>query len=44
MIWNKMFYNYSVEEWLDGDPGQPPPRRSASMDVIGTGGTSTAPM
>jgi hypothetical protein len=25
MIWNKMFYNYSVEEWLDGDPGQPPP-------------------
>jgi hypothetical protein len=25
MIWNKMFYNYSVEEWLDGDPQQPPP-------------------
>jgi len=25
MIWNKMFYYYSVEEWLDGDPGQPPP-------------------
>ena len=25
MIWNKMFYNYSVEEWLDGDPRQPPP-------------------
>jgi hypothetical protein len=25
MIWNKMFYNYSVEEWLDGDPGQPAP-------------------
>ena len=25
MIWNKMFYNYSVEEWLEGDPGQPPP-------------------
>jgi hypothetical protein len=25
MIWNKMFYNYSVEDWLDGDPQQPPP-------------------
>jgi hypothetical protein len=25
IIWNKMFYNYAVEEWLDGDPGQPPP-------------------
>ncbi len=25
IIWNKMFYNYSVEEWLEGDPRQPPP-------------------
>ncbi len=25
MIWNKMFYNYSVEEWLEGDSGPPPP-------------------
>jgi hypothetical protein len=25
MIWNKMFYNYSVEEWLEGDPRQPQP-------------------
>ena len=25
MIWNKMFYQYSVEEWLEGDPQQPPP-------------------
>jgi hypothetical protein len=25
MIWSKMFYNYSVEEWLEGDPQQPPP-------------------
>ena len=25
MIWNKMFYYYSVEEWLEGDPLQPPP-------------------
>ena len=25
MIWNKMYYHYSVEEWLEGDPLQPPP-------------------
>jgi hypothetical protein len=25
MLWNKQFYNYVVEQWLDGDPGQPPP-------------------
>jgi hypothetical protein len=25
LIWNKMFYYYAVEEWLEGDPGQPPP-------------------
>jgi Glycosyl hydrolase family 63 C-terminal domain len=29
MIWNKMFYYYSVEQWLQGDPLQPapPPQR-----------------
>ena len=29
MIWNKMFYHYSVAEWLEGDPLQPmpPPER-----------------
>ena len=25
MLWNKQFYNYVVERWLDGDPGQPSP-------------------
>src|SRR3954447_1080119 len=25
MIWSKQFYHYIVEQWLDGDPGQPPP-------------------
>jgi hypothetical protein len=25
MLWNKQFYHYVVEQWLDGDPGQPPP-------------------
>jgi hypothetical protein len=25
LLWSKQFYHYSVELWLDGDPGQPPP-------------------
>jgi len=25
MLWNKQFYHYIVEQWLQGDPGQPPP-------------------
>ncbi|HEY6071746.1 MAG TPA: hypothetical protein VIU85_10270, partial [Chthoniobacterales bacterium] len=25
LLWNKQFYHYVVEQWLDGDPGQPPP-------------------
>ena len=25
MLWTKQFYYYIVEQWLDGDPGQPPP-------------------
>ena len=25
MLWSKQFYHYVVEQWLDGDPGQPPP-------------------
>ncbi len=25
MIWSKQFYNYSVDEWIKGDPTQPPP-------------------
>ncbi|MGL4554850.1 MAG: MGH1-like glycoside hydrolase domain-containing protein [Gemmataceae bacterium] len=25
MIWSKQFYYYDVPQWLDGDPGQPPP-------------------
>ncbi len=28
MIWSKQFYYYDVEEWLDGDNGQPPPPAS----------------
>ena len=25
MLWSKQFYHYVVEDWLQGDPGQPPP-------------------
>jgi Mannosylglycerate hydrolase MGH1-like glycoside hydrolase domain len=25
MLWSKQFYNYDVQRWLDGDPGQPSP-------------------
>ena len=25
MLWNKQFYHYIIEQWLEGDPGQPPP-------------------
>jgi Glycosyl hydrolase family 63 C-terminal domain len=27
MLWSKQFYNYVVEEWLEGDPAGPPPER-----------------
>ena len=25
LLWNKQFYHYGVNEWLEGDPAQPPP-------------------
>jgi hypothetical protein len=25
MLWSKQFYHFVVREWLDGDPGSPPP-------------------
>jgi mannosylglycerate hydrolase MGH1-like protein len=25
MLWSKQFYHYVVREWLEGDPGNPPP-------------------
>ena len=28
MLWSKQFYNYDVDRWLRGDPGQPPPPAS----------------
>ena len=28
MLWSKQFYYYVVDQWLHGDPGQPPPPAS----------------
>lgn len=28
LLWTKQFYHYSVELWLKGDPGSPPPPQS----------------
>jgi hypothetical protein len=28
LLWNKQYYNYELETWLNGDPGQPPPPES----------------
>lgn len=25
LLWNKQFYHYMIEQWLEGDPGQPLP-------------------
>jgi hypothetical protein len=25
LLWSRQFYHYVVADWLDGDPGQPPP-------------------
>jgi hypothetical protein len=41
MLWSKQFYYFDVARWLDGDPTQPPPRRSAAKAAMGTGATST---
>jgi hypothetical protein len=29
LLWTKQFYHYVVEDWLRGDPNQPPPHRHA---------------
>ncbi len=30
LLWSKQFYYYAVKEWLDGDPGCPPPESRKS--------------
>ena len=36
LLWTKQFYHYVVHDWLEGDPGQPPPpaarRRGRNRD------------
>ncbi len=32
LLWTKQFYHYSVELWLDGDPGQPKPPDTRSRN------------
>ncbi len=41
MIWSYQFYNYSVERWLDGDPGCPR-RHRAARGATAAGATSAA--
>ncbi len=31
LLWNKQFYHFVVEQWLKGDPGQPPPPASRAL-------------
>ena len=31
MLWTKQFYYYVIEDWLEGDPGQPPPPPERKM-------------
>lgn len=31
LLWSKQFYYYSVREWLEGDPSQPPPAPARSV-------------
>jgi hypothetical protein len=35
LIWSKQFYHYIIEQWLDGDPGQPAPpaERQAGRNI-----------
>ncbi|CAN5732400.1 glucosidase [soil metagenome] len=35
MLWSKQFYHYIVEQWLEGDPGQPvpPPERKRGRNA-----------
>ncbi|HEX4639586.1 MAG TPA: hypothetical protein VH170_08875, partial [Chthoniobacterales bacterium] len=34
LLWNKQFYHYIVEDWLDGDPGHaPPPERLSGRNA-----------
>merc|ERR550534_3459202 len=43
LVWNKQFYNYVVQEWLEGDMTMPlPDDRRQEQDATDTGATSSA--
>jgi hypothetical protein len=33
LLWTKQFYHYSIKEWLEGDPAQPPPPRGRAASA-----------
>jgi hypothetical protein len=33
LLWTKQFYHYVIEDWLNGDPTQPPPHRSYARNA-----------
>ena len=41
MLWSKQFYHYDVEQWLRGDPAQPPPPPGAAWVATMSGPIST---
>jgi hypothetical protein len=41
MLWSKQFYHYIVEQWLEGDPGQPRRLKRASAAETRNGVIST---
>ena len=44
MLWTKQFYYYVVEQWLEGDPAQPPPpaERKTGRNAAGVISTTSA--
>ena len=40
LLWSQQYYHFVVEEWLEGDPGQPKPPASRLKDATRPGFTS----
>jgi hypothetical protein len=43
MLWSKQYYYFDVQQWLEGDPGQPRPPKAAKPAATMPGFTSTIP-
>ena len=41
LLWSKQYYHFVVDDWLKGDPGQPPPPPAACTGAIRSGCTCT---